>query len=157
LALANSIIFVRFIAVRMQTNKKSGKPFASVSVAFVDDLAERFPSSDDSLVSWTLDGPISVSEKAFTDAVVARLRKDKSPLMVKFVHRATRVDATGKQVKDPRTVVEGDGNLLLGIKLKREPVAKAPKRGYHRHSIDLRGSLEAVRVEPKAQPNDINL
>jgi len=129
----------------------------SLSVAFVDDLAQRFPSSEDSLVSWTLDGPISVSEKAFTDAVVARLRKDKSPLMVKFVHRATRVDATGKQVKDPRKVVEGDGNLLLGIMLKQEPVVKAPKRGHHRHSIDLRGSLESVRVEPKAQPNEINL
>lgn len=157
MALVNSIIFVRFIAVRMQTNEESGKPFASVSVAFEGDLAERFPSSDDSLVSWTLDGPISVSEKAFTDAVVARLRKDKSPLMVKFVHRATRVDADGNTVKDPRKVVEGDGKLYLGIKLKQEPVAKAPKRGYRRHSIDLRGSLESVRVEPKAQPNEINL
>ena len=157
MALANSIIFVRFIAVRMQTNGVSGKPFASVSVAFEGDLAQRFPSSDESLVSWTLDGPIAVSEKAFTDAVVARLRKDNSPLMVKFVDGAPYENAEGKLVKDPRKVVEGDGKLFLGIMLKQEPVVKAPKRRYHRHSIDLRGSLEGVRVEPKAQPNTINL
>jgi len=152
MALVNSIIFVRFIAARMQQDA-NGKPFLSVSVAFSSDLADRFPHN--SLVSWTLEG--SDAMETFTNGVIARLRKDKSPLMVKFADGAPYKEAKGKLVKDPRKVVEGDGVLLLGVKLSSEPVAKAPKRGYHRHSIALQGALESVRVEPKARPNEINL
>jgi len=152
MALANSIIFVRFIAAREQQNEKTGKPFLSISVALPGDLADRFPR--ESLVSWTLDGD---TLETFTKSVLASLAKDKSALKVKFVKRETRKGDRGKQVKDPRWVTEGDGNLVLGIKLKAEPFAEAPKRGYHRHTVALNGDIVSVRVEPKAEPNGIAL
>lgn len=154
MALANSIIFVRFIAAREQKNKKTGKPFLSISVRLPGDLADRFPSG--SLVSWTLDGDIWNMEM-FTERVLARLAEDKSALNVKFVKRLTRKDERGKQVKDPRWVTEGDGNLVLGIQLKAEPFAEAPKPGYHKHTVSLKGVIVSVRVDRKAEPNGIAL
>jgi hypothetical protein len=153
MALANSIIFVRFIAARAQENEETGDPFLSISVALLGDLADRFPGG--SLVSWTLDGD---TLGTFTRSVLDRLAKDKSPLMVKFVKRETRKgDRSNKQVKDPRWVTVGDGNLVLGLKLKAEPFAVAPKPGYRRHTVSLNGDIVSVRVEPKAEPNGIAL
>jgi hypothetical protein len=152
MALANSIIFVRFIAARVQENKETGDPFLSISVALPGDLADRFPS--ESLVSWTLDGD---TLGTFTKRVLARLAEDKSPLKVKFVKRETRKDDRNKLVKDPRWVTVGDGNLVLGLKLNAEPFAEAPEPGYHRHTVSLKGVIVSVRVEPKAEPNGIAL
>jgi hypothetical protein len=155
MALANSIIFVRFIAAR-EVLADNGKPsFMSASVAFVGDLAGRFPERNH-MASWTLDGSDAV--ETFTQAVLKSLAKEKSPLKVKFVKKLTRKDErTGKQVSDPRWVVEGDGVLMLGIQLSVEPFAKAPQRGYHRNTVSLSGKLVSVKVQPKAEPNGIAL
>jgi len=135
--------FVRFIAARMQVNKKTGNRFLALSVAG-GDLADRFPEQE-YLLSFTLDG-----EKAM-DKLNAALAKHG----VKLVFE-TKVKDKPKD-KDPRWVFKADGVLYLGIKLKSEPVVKRALRGTDKDTVDLKGSLCAVQVRPKAEPNTIEL
>jgi len=135
--------FVRFIAARMQTNKKTGNRFWALSVAG-GDLADRFPEQE-YLLSYTLDG-----EKAM-DELNAALAKHG----VKLVFE-TKVKDKPK-AKDPRWVFKADGVLYLGIQLKPEPVAKRAARRTDKDTVDLKGILCAVQVRPKAGPNTIAL
>lgn len=146
MAQAYPTILVRFIAARVRGD------FVSVSLDVVDGLADV--SSDNSLVSWTLDGKNSFG--TFNDEVMKALNKAGNALKVKFVRKQSYETDNGRIVKDPRFVFEG-GVLLLGIQLSKQPLIKRPSRGYRKNTVSLRGDIVSVQVEPKGRPNGFKL